>query len=89
MTPERWAEIERLYYVALPRTAGDRAAFLEDACGTDQELRREVESLLKYEPKAAAFLESADRRAAWLRLLRAKPEPPEAAARLVGRAFDG
>ena len=89
MTAERWAEIERLYYAALPRTAGDRAAFLADACGSDQELRREVESLLKYEPKAAAFLESADRRPAWLRLLRAKPEPPQAAARLVGRAFDG
>ena len=89
MTPARWAEIERLYHAALPRTAGDRAAFLEDACGTDQELRREVESLLKYEPKAAAFLESADRRPAWLRLLRPKPEPPQAAARLVGRAFDG
>ena len=67
MTPERWAEIERLYHAALPRTAGDRAAFLEDACGTDQELLREVESLLKYEPQAAAFLESADRRPAWLR----------------------
>jgi serine/threonine protein kinase len=88
MTPERWAEIERLYYAALPRGAGDRAAFLEDACGTDQELRREVESLLRYEPKAAAFLESADRRPAWLRLLRPKTEPPHA-ARLVGRAFDG
>ena len=89
MTPERWAQIERLYYAALPRAAGDRAAFLEDACGTDPELRREVESLLKYEPRAAAFLESADRRPAWLRLLRPKPEPPPAAARLVGRAFDG
>ena len=89
MTPERWAEIERIYYATLPRTADERAAFLEDACGTDQELRREIESLLKYEPQAAAFLESADRRPAWLRLLRPKPERPQAAARLVGRAFDG
>lgn len=88
MTPERWAEIERLYYAALPRTAADRAAFLDDACGTDQELRREVESLLKYAPKAAGFLEGADRRSAWHRWLRPKPEPATA-GRLVGRAFDG
>ncbi len=46
MTPERWREIERLYHAALERDAAERAAFLNEACGGDEALRREVESLL-------------------------------------------
>ena len=46
MTPERWREIERLYYAALERDADERAVFLNEACGGDEGLRREVESLL-------------------------------------------
>jgi eukaryotic-like serine/threonine-protein kinase len=57
MTPERWREIERLYHAALPRDAGERAAFLADACGADEELRREVESLFEYQARATSFIE--------------------------------
>jgi eukaryotic-like serine/threonine-protein kinase len=46
MTPDRWAEVERLYHAALGRDVGERAVFLRDACAGDEELRREVESLL-------------------------------------------
>ncbi len=46
MAPERWREIERLYLSALECAPERRAAFLEDACG-DEDLRREVESLLQ------------------------------------------
>ncbi len=46
MTPSRWQEIERVYQAALERVAGERAAFLTEACRGDAELRREVESLL-------------------------------------------
>jgi len=48
VTPERWREIERLYHAALERAAAERPAFLSEACGRDEELRREVESLLAY-----------------------------------------
>ena len=48
MTPERWREIERLYYAALERDAAERATFLNEACGGDEGLHREVESLLAY-----------------------------------------
>ena len=88
MTLDRWSEVERIYHAARARAEGDRGAFLEDACGPDQALRREVETLLKYEPEARAFLEGADRRPGLLRLLRLKPESPAPAARLVGRVFD-
>jgi hypothetical protein len=47
MDSERWGQIEALYHAALERGEGERrAAFLQEACGEDQELRREVESLL-------------------------------------------
>jgi len=46
MTPERWAEVDRLLDEALERSPEDRAAFLESACRGDETLRREVQSLL-------------------------------------------
>lgn len=59
MTPERWREIERLYHEAIERdrAAGDRAAFLEEACAGDEALRREVESLLDHHAQAKDFIE--------------------------------
>ena len=47
MTPERWQYIERLYFAALERDTGERAAFLAEACAGDDALRGEVESLLR------------------------------------------
>src|SRR5262245_57746797 len=46
MTDDRWPRIEQLYHAALERAEADRAAFLVGACGDDEDLRREVESLL-------------------------------------------
>jgi hypothetical protein len=57
MKAERWHEIERLYHEALEREAPERAAFLQRACGRDQPLREEVESLLACRDQAGAFLE--------------------------------
>lgn len=44
MTPERWAQIREIFERALD--SADRDAFLAGACRDDEELRREVESLL-------------------------------------------
>ncbi len=46
MNPERWRVISRLYNGALEHPQAERAAFLLDACGADDELRRQVETLL-------------------------------------------
>ena len=54
-TPERWARIERLYHEALVYGATERRAFLAGACGGDDALRQEVESLLAHDG-GAAFL---------------------------------
>jgi hypothetical protein len=47
-----------LYHAALEREEGQRAAFLREACGSDEDLRREVESLLAEEEGGDRFLEA-------------------------------
>ncbi|HWQ35446.1 MAG TPA: protein kinase [Blastocatellia bacterium] len=49
MKPEHWKQIEALYHAALEREPDARATFLDAACAGDEELRREVASLLHYD----------------------------------------
>ena len=58
MDPERWRQVEELYHDAFKVAAGQRVAFLRDACANDEELRREVESLLAHEGSAERFLQA-------------------------------
>lgn len=58
MTSERWRKIDELFHAARERQAGERARFLQEATGDDEELRREVESLLSYDDQAEDFLEA-------------------------------
>jgi adenylate cyclase len=46
LTPERWQKIKEIFGSALERKPSERSAFLNDACGHDESLRAEVESLL-------------------------------------------
>jgi serine/threonine-protein kinase len=46
MTPERWEQIGQLYHAAMELAPTARAAFLDQVCAGDEELRREVESLI-------------------------------------------
>lgn len=55
---ERWQQIESLYHETLQKDPSSRAAFLVQACGGDETLRREVESLLAFEADAEEFIES-------------------------------
>ena len=56
MTNERWQRIEQLYHAALERGVSERGPFLDEACGPDEALRREVETLLASDAQAQAFL---------------------------------
>ncbi len=49
MDPDRWQRVAHVYQSALEREPGERGAFLATACAGDDELRREVESLLAYD----------------------------------------
>lgn len=46
VTPERWLKIKELLIAAENIYPGDRDAFLREACGSDQNLQAEVQSLL-------------------------------------------
>jgi non-specific serine/threonine protein kinase/serine/threonine-protein kinase len=58
MDAENWTRVEQLCQEALEHDEGQQSAFLDSACGTNQELRREVESLLAYRQRAGTFLEA-------------------------------
>src|SRR5262245_45821042 len=57
MTPERWQKVDKLFEQALEKEPDRRGSFLDEACAGDEELRREVESLLVYENKGQQLLE--------------------------------
>jgi eukaryotic-like serine/threonine-protein kinase len=59
MTGERWQEIRTVLEAALPMDSAKRCAYLDQACASDQSLRREVESLLAADQQAQTnFLHS-------------------------------
>ena len=47
MTPELWQRLKPLYQAAIQRPKAQRAGFIAEACGNDDELRRELVALLK------------------------------------------
>jgi non-specific serine/threonine protein kinase len=56
LKPERWKQIEKVYYAASKLEVSRRAAFLDQACAGDEALRREVASLLASDAQAGSFL---------------------------------
>ncbi len=59
MDPERWSRIEEVFGAALDVAPEARDAFLDEACGGDVALRREVEALLGSRDRAGAFMRTA------------------------------
>jgi tetratricopeptide (TPR) repeat protein len=47
MTPELWQRLKPLYQAAIEKPDGERAQFISDVCGNDNELRRELAALVK------------------------------------------
>ena len=58
MKREQWQEVEKIHDAALELDKEHRARFLDSACDGNEELKREVESLLQQEGKTEDFLES-------------------------------
>src|SRR5262245_16631421 len=56
MPSERWQRLEQLYHFARERAPAERAAFLDDVCGGDTTLRRDLDSMLAQ--KDGSFLET-------------------------------
>jgi serine/threonine protein kinase len=58
MKPERWQQIDKLLEQALEQEPDRRNLFLDSACAGDQELRREVETLLAAHDQGGSLLSS-------------------------------
>ncbi len=58
MKQERWHEIEELYHSASTVPDDQRDSFLQQACGEDRSLFREVESLLRYGSSSQSVLDT-------------------------------
>jgi hypothetical protein len=43
---ERWKQIKDILYPALEMAVAERSSFLDEKCGNDNELRREIEALI-------------------------------------------
>lgn len=59
MTPERWHQIEEIFFAALDLLPGERDSFIKGACAGDDDLRREVESLLEKEDEKETLMATA------------------------------
>ena len=57
MNQELWRRAEDLFHAALERSPEARRAFLDEACGEDTELLRQVEMLVSKDEHAGSFLE--------------------------------
>ncbi len=55
---ERWERIDSVYHAALERDNDARDAYLDQVCSGDDELRREVDSLLVFDEQASRFIET-------------------------------
>ncbi len=57
MNAERLKQIEEIYHAALENAPDERESFLDESCGADADLRREIESLLAAENSFNSFIE--------------------------------
>ena len=80
MTPDRWQQVEKLCQAALELEESQRKTFLDQACAGDEELRREVESLLKFDQRGGQFIEEPALEVAAKMIAQDKPESLDRAA---------
>ena len=55
----RWHHVEEIFNAAVELPHAERAALLDQACGGDENLRSEVESLLAHDDPRDRFMEAA------------------------------
>ena len=58
MNPERYAHIKQVFHAALDHPAGERSAFLAEACNGDPELRATIEALIAADERPGAFMDA-------------------------------
>ena len=58
MDSKRLKQVEEIYHAALEIAPAKRESFFKNRCGADENLRREVESLLSFEKTSDEFIDS-------------------------------
>ena len=58
MTPALWERLKPLYHAALEMPEEERGKFISSACAHDDQVRKELEALLKANDQATGFLDS-------------------------------
>jgi len=58
MERERWAQVEQIFHAALQVEESRRGELVRQSCAGDDDLRREVESLLAHHSESASFIET-------------------------------
>jgi predicted ATPase/tRNA A-37 threonylcarbamoyl transferase component Bud32 len=58
MEPELWRQVEQLFHAALKVEESEREEFVRQACAENDELRREVQSLLAHHHEGGSFIET-------------------------------
>jgi len=93
MTPNRWQQIDQLFHAALACQVSERTQFLANACGDDESLRLEVESLISFLDEVDGFIETpaGDVAAEMLRTQESTYEPGRQIGnyKIVGRLGSG
>jgi len=82
MNPELWKQVDEMLDAALELPPAEREAYVASACDGNQELRREVLSLLRAQEQAGTFLAGSAMRATAQALARAGRGGPRLARRL-------
>jgi len=58
INPEKWREVKEVFYAALRHAPEERERFLNESCQDDDQMRREVESLLSSSEAAGSFMQN-------------------------------
>ena len=80
MAPERWRKAEELYHAAREHEAGDRNTFLDQTCGVDEDLKREVQAMLAQDSRSGILDRTVPKLDPTVSM-----EPPDTAGVVIGR----
>src|ERR1043165_3571739 len=58
MTPERWQKAKKIFEAAMKRDRNSRAEFIAAQCDGDEEIRREVSSLIESHERTGTFIDA-------------------------------
>jgi hypothetical protein len=58
MTPEMWQRLKPLFDAAIEKPAAERERFVDEVCGDDIELKKELTALLKANDEQTGYIDT-------------------------------